>query len=98
MAGIVNVGGSPAIRRNFVRWGYPAWWCRVTGGLEIVIAGLISLPATRTPGLILGALVIAAGIVTVVRHRDFSHLVPLSAFTALHADGQLAGQWFFLVE
>lgn len=82
-AGIVNARGSPAVRRDFVRWGYPAWWCRVTGALEIVIALLVCLPATRTVGLALGAIVIAAAVVTVLRRRDFSHLVPLGVFAVL---------------
>ena len=82
-AGLFNAIGTPATRSSFVRWGYPAWWCRVTGGLEVVIAVLIALPATRGLGLMLGALVIAAAVLTVLRHREFSHLAPLALFVAL---------------
>lgn len=85
VAGFVNALGRPAVRRDFVRWGYPAWWCRVTGGLEIVVAILLCLAATRTAGLILGATIIGAAIVTVLRWRDFPHLLPLGAFAALLA-------------
>ena len=85
VAGIINLRGSLAVRRDFVRWGYPAWWCRVTGGLEIIIAVLTCLPATRGAGLILGAIVIAVATFTVLRHRNFSHLMPLGLFAALLA-------------
>ena len=82
-AGVVNALGSPATQSSFVRWGYPAWWCRVTGGLEIATAVLITVPATRVAGLVLGAVTIAAAAATVVRHRNFAHLAPLGLFAAL---------------
>ncbi len=82
-AGLFNAVGPRAVRDDFVRWGYPPWWCRVTGGLEIVGAALIALPATRGAGLALGAVIVAAAIVTVLRRREFSHAVPLGVFVAL---------------
>ncbi len=82
-AGLVNAIGAPAQRESFVRWGYPAWWCRVTGGLEISGALLIALPATRLVGLLLGFAIVLAAVATVVRRREFSHLVPLGIFTVL---------------
>ena len=82
-AGLFNVIGTPATQSSFVRWGYPGWWCRVTGGLEMAIAVLIGLPVTCGVGLILGAVPIAAAVFTVVRHREFSHLGPLGLFVAL---------------
>jgi hypothetical protein len=54
-AGIVNTAGSAAIKNDFVRWGYPRWWNVVTGGLEVLVAALIALPAARIAGLGLGA-------------------------------------------
>ena len=82
-AGLFNAIGTPATRSSFVRWGYPEWWCRVTGGLKMANAVLIALPATREAGLILGAVIIAAAVSTVLRHRAFSHLAPLGLFVAL---------------
>lgn len=35
------------------------------------------LSATQTAGLFIGAIIIAAAAFTVVRHREFSHLVPI---------------------
>ena len=82
-AGLFNAIGTSATQSDFVRWGYPAWWCRVTGGLEMLTALLIALPATRLAGVILGALIVLVAVVTVVRHRDLSHLAPLGVFAAL---------------
>ena len=82
-AGLFNAIGTPATRSSFVRWGFPAWWCRVTGGLEMANAVLIALPVTRGVGLILGAVIVAAAGLTVLRHREYSHLAPLSLFVAL---------------
>ena len=82
-AGAFNALGRNSTRSDFVRWGYPAWWCYVTGALEMATAVLIAVPATRVGGLMLGAVVILAAIVTVLRHRDFSHLMPLGVFAAL---------------
>jgi hypothetical protein len=84
-AGLFNAIGTSTTQSDFARWGYPAWWNVLTGGLEIVTAVLIALPLTRYVGLTLGAAIIAAGIVTVLRHRDFGHLVPLGVFVALIA-------------
>ena len=82
-AGLFNAIGTRATQDDFARWGYPLWWCRVAGGLEIVSAALIALPASRDVGVALGAIVIAAAIVTVLRRRELSHMAPLSVFTAL---------------
>ena len=84
-AGIFNAIGTSATQRDFARWGYPRWWNIFTGGLEIICAVLIALSVSRIAGLALGAIVIAAAAFTVLRHRDFSHLVPLGVFAALIA-------------
>jgi hypothetical protein len=84
-AGLFNAIGTSTTRANFVRWGYPVWWCRVTGGLEVATAGLIAFPSSREAGLILGAAIIAAAALTVVRHREFTHLAPAVPFIVLLA-------------
>ena len=84
-AGFYNVLGTSATLRDFVRWGYPRWWGRFTGALEMVCAVLIAFSASRIVGLMLGAAIILAAILTVLRHREFSHLVPLGVFAALIA-------------
>jgi peptidoglycan/LPS O-acetylase OafA/YrhL len=84
-AGLYNAIGTPATQSDFVRWGYPRRWGRFTGGLEMMSAVLIALPASRIVGLALGAAIIAAAVLTVLRHREFKHLVPLGVFVAVIA-------------
>ena len=84
-AGLFNAVGTPGTQSDFARWGYPRWWGRVTGGLEMISAVLIALLVSRSVGLAFGAIIIAAAVLTVLRHRDFSHLVPLGVFVALIA-------------
>ena len=84
-AGLFNVIGTPGTKSDFARWGYPRWWNIFTGGLEILSVVLIALPVSRIVGVTLGAIIIAAAVLTVLRHRDFLHLVPLSVFVALIA-------------
>jgi multisubunit Na+/H+ antiporter MnhB subunit len=82
-AGLFNAIGTAGTLSDFARWGYPRWWNMLTGGLEVVTAGLIAMPASRILGLMLGAIIIAAAVLTVLRYRDFRHLVPRGAFSAL---------------
>ena len=84
-AGLFNAVGTPATQSDFARWGYPRWWGRFTGGLEMMSAVLIALPVSRIVGLAFGAVIIAAAVLTVLRHREFKHLVPLSVFVAVIA-------------
>ncbi|MFD1554705.1 DoxX family protein [Paraburkholderia silviterrae] len=86
-AGLFNAIGTRATQASFARWGYPRWWHRATGLLEITNAVLIALPATRGLGLILGAVIIAAAALTVLRHRELSHLAPLGVFMVMLALG-----------
>ena len=84
-AGLVNAAGSASTRKNFVHWGYPAWWCWVTGATEILVALLVLWPLARPTGLLLASLVIVAATATVVRHHDLAHLAPLALFGILIA-------------
>ena len=48
-------------------------------------AVLIALPVSRVIGLALGTLIIVAAVLTVLRHREFPHLLPLGVFVVLIA-------------
>jgi hypothetical protein len=89
-AGLFNAIGTPATQSDFARWGYPRWWGRFTGGLEIMSAVLIAFPVSRIGGLALGAVIIAAAVLTVLRHREFAHLAPLSVFVAVIALAEIS--------
>lgn len=89
-AGVFNVVGTTTTQASFVRWGYPAWWCRVTGGLEIANAALMAFAITRGMGLVLGIVIIVAAVATILRHREFSHLAPLGLFAVLLVLAEMA--------
>ncbi len=82
-AGTFNSLGRSATKVDYVRWGYPAWWCYVTGALELATAALIAVSATRSMGLAIGAVIIAVAVLTVARRREFTHLPPLGLFAGL---------------
>lgn len=82
-AGMFNVIGTPSTQNDFVRWGYPSWWCRVTGILEMLIAVCIAIPFSRSVGLGLGGAVIAVAAMTVVRHREYANLIPAGIFITM---------------
>jgi len=84
-AGLFNIRGSASTRAGFVRWGYPAWWNVVTGGLELFASALIAIPPTRLVGVLLGTAICLAAVATVIRHREYAHLPPSVALTALFA-------------
>lgn len=84
-AGLANVIRSSATRNDFVRWGYPPWWGIVAGGLEVASAAMIAFPVSRVAGIVLGAAIVAAALLSVLRHREYSHLAPLSVFVTLIA-------------
>jgi len=84
-AGVFNAIGTRATRESFVRCGYPSWWHLFTGGLEILSAILIALPAGREAGLVLGTIIIVAAVLTVLRHREYSDLPLPSVFLVLIA-------------
>ena len=89
-AGLFNAIGTRANQDNFARWGYPRWWCRVTGGLEGMAAALIAFPAGRVAGMALGAVIVTVALVTVLGRREFSHAAPLGMFAALLVLGAIA--------
>ncbi len=92
-AGLYNAFGPQSVRDGFVQWGYPGWWNYVTGGLEIIVAGLIALPATRLLGLGLGALILVAAVGTVLRWRAYGHL-PLGLVLLVLVGTDLGLAWF----
>jgi len=82
-AGLFNAVGGAAVKAEFVRWGYPAWWNLVTAAVEVLAAALIVFPETRIWGLALAAMVMIAALATVIWRREYRHLLPGVALTAL---------------
>jgi membrane protein HdeD len=73
-AGAVNFVGPGSVRDSFARWGYPAGFHRVTGGLEVAAGLLLLIPATSRAGAIGTAVILLAAVMTLIRHRNWTHL------------------------
>jgi len=84
-AGVANFVGSASVRESFVRWGYPAGFHRVTGGLEVAAGLLLLIPATSRFGAVGSAAILLAAVVTLIRHRDWGHLPGAVVLTAAAA-------------
>jgi len=87
-AGLFNAIATSTTRSNFGSMGYPAWWCRVTADWKYRPQFLVAIPATRAVGLVLCAVILAAAALTILRHREFSHLAPIGCFAAFAPDGE----------
>jgi len=82
-AGAVNFVGPKSVRDSFVRWGYPAGFHRVTGGLEAIAGLLLLIPANSRAGAIGSAVILTAAVITLIRHRDWGHLPGAVVLTAV---------------
>lgn len=84
VAGVVNLAGPGALKRDFARWGYPAWFRLLCGALELSSAALLVGPQTRGIGLMLAGAVMIGALFTLLRNREpFGHLAPALIFSAL---------------
>ena len=81
-AGVVNFVGPRSVRDSFARWGYPAGFHRVTGGLEVTAGLLLLIPATSRVGAIGSVAILLATVMTLIRHRDWKHLPGAVVLTA----------------
>lgn len=82
-AGSVNFVGPGSVRNSFARWGYPAGFHRVTGGIEVTAGLLLLIPATSRAGAIGSAAILLAAVMTLIRHRDWTHLPGAIVLTAV---------------
>lgn len=84
VAGVVNLAGYGAVKRNFARWGYPAWFRLLCGALELLSAALLAGQQARGLGLTLAGAIMIGALVTLLRNREpFGHLAPALIFSAL---------------
>ncbi|HEX4197836.1 MAG TPA: DoxX family protein [Caulobacteraceae bacterium] len=82
-AGAVNFVGPRSVRNSFERWGYPAGFHRVTGGLEAIAGSLLLIPATARAGAIASIVILTAAMITLIRHRALVHLPGAVVLTAV---------------
>jgi uncharacterized membrane protein YphA (DoxX/SURF4 family) len=84
VAGVVNLAGRGAVKRDFARWGYPAWFRLLCGALELLCAALLFGQQTRVVGLTLAGAILVVVLFTLLRNREsFGHLAPALVFSAL---------------
>ncbi|ACI58367.1 hypothetical protein Rleg9DRAFT_4934 [Rhizobium leguminosarum bv. trifolii WSM597] len=80
---IVNASARKPVREEFVRYGFPWWWCWVTALLELATAVLLLVRPTFTLGVVLGVCIMIVAIVAIVRARDYRHIPPPAIFLLL---------------
>jgi hypothetical protein len=84
VAGTINLGGWGTVKADFARWGFPAGFNLVCGGLGLVGAALLVLPPTRLWGLVLLGVIMAGAVFALLRNREpLSHLAPALAIAVL---------------
>ena len=84
IAGVVNLARPGAVKRDFARWGYPAWFQFLCGALELLSAALLLGQQTRVWGLALAGTIMLGALFTLLRNREpFGHLAPALIFSAL---------------
>ena len=84
VAGVVNLSRRGAAKRDFARWGYPAWFQLLCGALELLSAALLAGQQTRVFGLALAGAIMVGALFTLLRNREpFRHLAPALIFSAL---------------
>ncbi|RYD20974.1 MAG: DoxX family protein [Spirochaetia bacterium] len=71
------------VRADYVRWGYPPWFHRVTAMLELPTGILLAMASTRPWGIVLGLAVMAAALMTLIKHREYKHAIAPSVVLAL---------------
>jgi uncharacterized membrane protein YphA (DoxX/SURF4 family) len=86
VTGTINLSGRGTVKADFARWGFPADFNLVCGGLELVGAALLVLPSTRLWGLVLLGAIMAGAIFSLLRNREpLLHLAPALAIAVLLA-------------
>ncbi|MCJ9670035.1 MULTISPECIES: DoxX family protein [unclassified Neorhizobium] len=83
LGAVINASGRKAVQEEFVRYGFPSWWCWITAILEFLTAVLLVLRPTFAFGVALGACIMVAAIIAIIRARDFRHIPPPSVFLLL---------------
>ncbi len=91
--GVVNLFPPDAIRHDYARWGYPDWFHRVTGGLELLSAALLAMPRSRAIGRACAAAVMLGALATLLAHGEYGHAVApaiilLTLMTSQHLDAK----------
>lgn len=89
--GYTNLFPPEAVVQDYERWGYPGWFSRITGILELVTAVLLVPSRTRLAGVAFGGCVMLAAVATLLVNREWLHAAaPLTVLFALCVNYLLA--------
>tara|TARA_R110000772_G_scaffold73034_13_gene159059 strand:+ start:612 stop:941 length:330 start_codon:yes stop_codon:yes gene_type:complete len=72
---VMNCFSKKAVE-EFERLGYPSWFRHVTGVLEAIVAVAIFIPDWEIPGLVLGAIIMLAAVISLARFKEWLHGLP----------------------
>lgn len=83
VVGLVQFAGIDFVRRAYLRWGYPAWTARLTGGVELLSALLLASASARPLGVALAAGINFIVVVLLLKNRAYLLALPGIAVTAV---------------
>jgi len=73
----INGIASKKVRDDYVRWGLPRWLPYITALLELTVAIVLVWPGMlRFSGALLGASVMLAAVLTLLRAKEVTHSIP----------------------
>jgi hypothetical protein len=81
--GVANFFNTKPFREGYEKWRLPPWFHNFNGVFQVVTGALLVFAATRWLGFLM-AIAVSLGVYgTLIRHREFSHLPPITILTAL---------------
>ncbi len=83
IVGLAQFAGIYFVRRAYLRWGYPAWLARLTGGVEMLTAVLLATSGARPLGIALAAGINFIAVVLLLKNRAYLLALPGIAVTAV---------------
>jgi hypothetical protein len=73
---VINSFAVKLVGPDYRRWGFPDWFHFVSGGMDLAVALLLPMPATRPFGVALGCAIMFVAAATVIRHREYHRAMP----------------------
>jgi hypothetical protein len=75
LGAIGNIFASESILADYERWGYPSWFHYITGLVELTVS-LLLITRFRMWGALLGSLIMASAVATVLFHGEYPRAIP----------------------
>jgi hypothetical protein len=72
IAALIHLSGNSVVPSAFRPPNYPASFYRVMGAIGLIVTAFLVIPQTRLWGLILGCLVAASSLLTLLRHCRYA--------------------------